>query len=260
MFKSNKYSRWYFQLISNAQQRPLPNTYNEKHHIIPKCLGGSNKGDNIVILTGREHFIAHLLLVKMTEGLVKRKMLFSLKMMTVSKGETPRYSSKTFEYFREQISKAKSESMKGRPAHNKGVSPSPNTKNKMSLSAKQPHRIAKAKEALKLATIANLGRVLSDETKSKISQSNKGQPKTLSARKSMSAAKKGKKWVYLPNDPKSLILITKEELDSYISLGYVNRRPIDLSGSNNPMFGKRHSTCSKQKMKTTKSGDSYPKS
>ena len=36
--------------------------YFEKHHIIPKCKGGTNKYENIVVLTAREHFIAHKLL------------------------------------------------------------------------------------------------------------------------------------------------------------------------------------------------------
>jgi hypothetical protein len=36
----------------------------EKHHILPKCLGGTNEITNLVLLTPREHFVAHLLLWK----------------------------------------------------------------------------------------------------------------------------------------------------------------------------------------------------
>lgn len=36
----------------------------QKHHIVPKCLGGGDTEDNIVKLTYREHYIAHLLLYK----------------------------------------------------------------------------------------------------------------------------------------------------------------------------------------------------
>lgn len=39
--------------------------YTETHHIIPKCLGGSNSKDNLAVLTAKEHFIAHYLLTKM---------------------------------------------------------------------------------------------------------------------------------------------------------------------------------------------------
>lgn len=38
--------------------------YYEKHHIIPKCLGGNNNKENLVLLKPEEHFLAHLLLVK----------------------------------------------------------------------------------------------------------------------------------------------------------------------------------------------------
>jgi hypothetical protein len=36
----------------------------ERHHIVPRCLGGSNRKDNLVYLTAREHFLAHKLLVR----------------------------------------------------------------------------------------------------------------------------------------------------------------------------------------------------
>ena len=36
--------------------------YFERHHIIMKCKGGNNEYDNIVLLTAREHFIAHWIL------------------------------------------------------------------------------------------------------------------------------------------------------------------------------------------------------
>jgi hypothetical protein len=50
----------------------------EQHHIIPKSLGGTNKKDNIVVLTPREHCIAHILLAKMYTGEAKAKMCFAL--------------------------------------------------------------------------------------------------------------------------------------------------------------------------------------
>lgn len=38
--------------------------YYEKHHIIPKCVGGEDKPNNYVLLTYREHIKAHYLLTK----------------------------------------------------------------------------------------------------------------------------------------------------------------------------------------------------
>ena len=40
--------------------------YCERHHIIPKSIGGSNSSYNLVNLTAKEHFIAHRLLEKLT--------------------------------------------------------------------------------------------------------------------------------------------------------------------------------------------------
>lgn len=38
--------------------------YHERHHIIPKCLGGTDNEDNLIDLYAREHFIAHKLLME----------------------------------------------------------------------------------------------------------------------------------------------------------------------------------------------------
>jgi len=58
------YQFHYDQLIAKAKQRVVNSGYTEKHHIVPKSLGGSNAKSNIVELTAREHFLAHMLLAK----------------------------------------------------------------------------------------------------------------------------------------------------------------------------------------------------
>lgn len=57
------YQKVYDQLIERAKIRVLE-CYTEMHHIVPKCVGGSNVADNLVALTPEEHFLAHQLLVK----------------------------------------------------------------------------------------------------------------------------------------------------------------------------------------------------
>lgn len=42
----------------------------ERHHIVPKCLGGLNEKSNIINVTPREHYILHLLLGKIYEGTI----------------------------------------------------------------------------------------------------------------------------------------------------------------------------------------------
>ena len=57
------YSRIYDLIINNRLNNPVIG-YTEKHHIIPKSLGGDDSSYNLVRLTAREHYICHLLLVK----------------------------------------------------------------------------------------------------------------------------------------------------------------------------------------------------
>lgn len=59
------YEKMYENLIETRNNRILDEKeYYEKHHIIPKCLGGSDKKENLIHLTAKEHFIAHHLLYK----------------------------------------------------------------------------------------------------------------------------------------------------------------------------------------------------
>lgn len=78
MYLSNKYTVWYTQIIRRAQLRLTLNEYSERHHIIPRSLGGLDRKSNLVRLTAREHFICHWLLTKMVQGddLLKMKYAF----------------------------------------------------------------------------------------------------------------------------------------------------------------------------------------
>ena len=57
------YKKIYNALIERAQNRIIDG-YAEKHHIIPRCMNGTDDKENIVELTPEEHFVAHQLLVK----------------------------------------------------------------------------------------------------------------------------------------------------------------------------------------------------
>lgn len=59
------YEKIYNALVDKARKENTDNVgYFEKHHIIPKSLGGTNDASNLVKLTARQHYIAHLLLYK----------------------------------------------------------------------------------------------------------------------------------------------------------------------------------------------------
>lgn len=63
------YLKIYKNLIQKRIKQPSTQQYTEKHHIIPKSIDPSKtyKKSNLVILSARQHFIAHALLVKITQ-------------------------------------------------------------------------------------------------------------------------------------------------------------------------------------------------
>lgn len=177
----NKYSKLYYNITSNAKQR-ITEGYTETHHIIPQSLGGSNSKDNLVELTAREHFICHWLLIKMTEGDDRSKMLYALKGMKAENKYQQRYQTKitarVYETYRIEHAENHSKTMKGRKAWNKG--------RKLEGQELQEH-IERARnrnvDPIKQAEgqqkrIAKvLGRKDSDEAKLKKSLALKGKPK-----------------------------------------------------------------------------------
>lgn len=101
MFLNCKYTRWYYSLIDRAKTRQLKSEI-EKHHIIPRSLGGGNEKENLVSLTPREHFICHRFLAKMTTGPAKRSMTCAI--MYMSNFRQDKISSRTYAYIKKQFS------------------------------------------------------------------------------------------------------------------------------------------------------------
>ncbi len=128
IFIHNKYTKWYYKIIGRATSRTLSDYY-ERHHIIPKSLGGSDLPDNIVSLTAREHFICHRLLVKMTTGADKSKMSQAAWMMVVVGKGQDRYkvNNRTYEKLRLEMSNVK----KLMSTWNKGITPKDITRERL---------------------------------------------------------------------------------------------------------------------------------
>lgn len=170
MFKNNKYTQWYNSIISNRRNNPLdPSVYKEKHHIIPKSLGGSNKKENIVALTAKEHFICHRLLVKMTEGNDKVKMSYAIRAMMIRENpHQTRYkiSSKVYESIIIETKKVIGDARCGFNNPYYGKKHSDEIKDKM-----------KEKRAYQLPPM--LGKNHSDNTKQQLREANRKQFKDL---------------------------------------------------------------------------------
>lgn len=147
MFLPNNHTDKYYSIINqykkdqyNTTTKADINGYCEKHHIIPKSLGGSNAKCNTVFLSAKDHFRCHQLLVLMTEGEAKSKMWSGLwRMMNKqSKNQNRDYDFTSLEYEEARINHSilHSKRMLGanNPFYNK--SHSPETIKKMSEAKK----------------------------------------------------------------------------------------------------------------------------
>jgi hypothetical protein len=77
--------------------------YYERHHIIPRCLGGNDANNNLVLLTAREHFICHKLLTYIYPN--DRNIALAFHQMTFGvHKKSYNVSSRDFSYARERIS------------------------------------------------------------------------------------------------------------------------------------------------------------
>ncbi len=153
------YQRHYDLLINRARHRKLT-VYSEKHHVIPRCLGGGDESENIVQLTAEEHYVAHQLLVKIYPN--SRGLVFAAWMMCNGQ----RRSNKRYAWLKRKQLQALSET----------------------------HRGKKMPEWNRLKLIeANTGRPCSDETRKKISKAQIGKVLTEEHRRKLSESHKGKK-------------------------------------------------------------------
>jgi hypothetical protein len=97
------YQKIYNQLIIKGKIRTLTG-YTERHHIVPRCMGGSDDKSNLVDLTPEEHYLAHQLLVKIYPD--NRKLLLAAMCMRKN-----RPGNKIYGWLRRRFSQAQSTHM-----------------------------------------------------------------------------------------------------------------------------------------------------
>jgi len=221
-FLDNPQTKRYYEIIENARLFPLPtDTYTEKHHILPNSFykaglvtGNPYDPINIVILTGREHFICHQLLTEMLPigpGYYKMSHAFFGMCRTGSKN-IGRYIPTPEEYELAKIlsaiamsklhkNKLKSAEAKANMSKAlKGKLKSAETKANMSKASKGKSKSAehcanmskpRSAEAKANMSKAHLGHKHSDETKAKMSKpkSSKSISKGIATRKANREAK-----------------------------------------------------------------------
>jgi len=187
IFIDNKYTKTYYAIVESATQNPH-NGYTEKHHIVPKSLGGDNTKKNLVKLSARQHFVCHRLLTRMTSGKDKSKMVLAVWAFIRSSKNQKRnkINSRTYSVLREAWAKEISVINSGRklpplsPEHKKKISEATKGKKK-SEATKQ-----KMKDSWKLRD-----RDISESTRQKLSNASKGRTHSVETKQLMSDQRKG---------------------------------------------------------------------
>lgn len=126
------YRRIYDGLINRAVERNWNRStavcYVEFHHITPRCIGGDDSNSNVVCLTAREHFIAHLLLTKIYP--TESKLAFAAHMLTRGTYKHDRANNREYKWLKERRSEHISTLFKGVPKSDA---------HKQSMRGKRPH-------------------------------------------------------------------------------------------------------------------------
>jgi hypothetical protein len=171
-----QYSR-YLRLIEYAKLYPSEGRV-EKHHIVPRSMGGSNKKDNLVALSLRLHFLAHWLLWKAYKN---AKMANAFWTMACCNGS--KLNSKTYAMVRNLAADAISKSRRGKTTSDK---------QKQVVSKLMSGRIVSPETCQRISE-AKRGKKQSPEHTAKLSASRIGNKASAETKLKMSLAKKGKK-------------------------------------------------------------------
>lgn len=109
------YVSLYNNIVSQYKRTKL-DCYTEKHHIIPRCAGGTDDDDNLVDLPARVHYICHRILVKLYSGSIKHKLASAFWAMSNQTSERMQYLKITSRMY-ETAKMMFIESYKYRPKH-----------------------------------------------------------------------------------------------------------------------------------------------
>ena len=166
------YQLIYNQLIEKAQiesRKKNTGVYYELHHIIPKCLNGTDEKDNLILLTAREHLICHKLLCEIYPD--NPKLIYALWGMMNQKSPNHErdYKIGAREYERARILIVEILKIK-----NKGKKRGPMSEEQKQKLSEALKGIPRSQETKQKISDAKKGKKLSEETKRKISEAKKG--------------------------------------------------------------------------------------
>jgi hypothetical protein len=156
----------YQKIYNNLICRKILRTgYVEKHHVLPRCLGGLDNKENLVDLYPEEHYLAHLLLCKLYPG--NQKLLYAaLNMTSGSMINNGKRNNKAYGWLRRQYA----ESMSG------DNNPNRRNPNIQKEAAKKRVGQKRTEETRERMSAAQKGRTFTEETKKKMSEAVKNRP------------------------------------------------------------------------------------
>lgn len=179
------YAKHYDLLMVKAKQRGSPVGYFERHHVVPRCLGGSDKRENIVRLTAEEHYVAHQLLAKVHRG--SAALIAAATMMAPRCG-----GAKAFGWLRRQHAEF-SRKINTNGKNRVGKFHSQETKEKISKAKSGVKSKPFSEEHRRNISLGKTGIPRSEETKKKLSEAGKGKTLSPEARLKLSIFFSGKR-------------------------------------------------------------------
>lgn len=204
--KTKTYTEKYEELIAYRKANPPPpDCYCEVHHIQPLSLWGSDEPENRVRLTAKEHLLAHYYLLK--SALEKGWPMTLAKMLPA------------FQLM----------------AHKAGMIPELTETELEAIGTEYQ----KAKE---LKSFMMKDRLVTDETRRKLSEANKGKHLTEEAKRKMSLAKRGK-------------TLTEEHKQHLSKVRKGKKNPMyGKRGNLSPILGRKHTEEELKKMSEAQKG------
>ena len=210
------YMKIYNSLIQKRLDNPITKEYCycETHHILPRCMGGSNSTNNLVNLTGREHYLAHACLWKYAKEHDRKhypSLLYAFSMMNCKapkKHQDNRavFNARLYESMRKEVGKVLA-------ANRKSPRWTPEIQKKREATIIKRYGTMKHSEATKRKQSEGLKRYYETVSDHKCRRSNE-------ANKIHAQKMTGRKWMHIPGT-KTAVFVNEADMQSYLKLGYI---------------------------------------
>lgn len=185
------YQKHYEQLISKHGSQDKPEGYSERHHILPKSMGGSDDASNLVYLSAKAHFVAHHLLWRWHRN---RQMAFAFRTMCIMDKTGKRHKASCTSYQEAKLAFSLASSGENHPNYGKpfgdGGDYVRRGEDHPLYGTKRPDSVKHAISNKNKARWAEFdhprsGAVLSEVTKAKIGIANKGHKRSQGLKNAM---------------------------------------------------------------------------